>query len=185
MILNELSDTELLLLVKMGNNKAFEVIYRRYWKFIYGFVYQNLGSKEDSEEILHDLMLSLWNNREDSKIENLKVYLFIASRNLVNKSLRNQINIRKFKEFQLLNQINETSSTEELIFSKEFEQRLNELMLSMPEKTALIFRLSKIDEMPVKKIAAQLELSEKAVEYHVTKSLKFLRENFKDFYSAN
>ena len=71
------------------------------------------------------------------------------------------------------------------MFSKEFEQRLNELILTMPEKTALIFRLSKIDEMPVKKIAAQLDLSEKAVEYHVTKSLKFLRENFKDFYSAN
>ena len=84
-----------------------------------------------------------------------------------------------------MNQLNETSSTEDLIFSKEFEQRLNELMLSMPEKTALIFRLSKIEEIPVKKIAAQLALSEKAVEYHVTKSLKFLRENFKDFYSAN
>lgn len=182
---NELPDSELLLLMKMGNNKAFEVIYTRYWKFIYGFVYQNLGSKEDSEEILHDLMLSLWNNRDGSIIENLKVYLFIASRNLVNKSLRNQINIRKFREFQLLNQLNETSSTEDLIFSKEFEQRLNELMLSMPEKTALIFRLSKIEEIPVKKIAAQLALSEKAVEYHVTKSLKFLRENFKDFYSAN
>ena len=175
---NELPDSELLLLMKMGNNKAFEVIYTRYWKFIYGFVYQNLGSKEDSEEILHDLMLSLWNNREDSIIENLKVYLFIASRNLVNKSLRNQINIRKFREFQLLNQLNETSSTEDLIFSKEFEQRLNELMLSMPEKTALIFRLSKIEEIPVKKIAAQLALSEKAVEYHVTKSLKFLMRIF-------
>ncbi len=185
MNLNELSDFELVTLLKTGNSGAFEVVYKRYWKFIYGFVYQNLGSKEDSEEILHDLMLSLWNKREESKIENLKVYLFIASRNLINKSLRNQINIRKFREFQLLNQINESCPTEELLFSKEFEQRLNELMLTMPEKTALIFRMSKIEEIPVKKIAAQLELSEKAVEYHVTKSLKFLRENFKDFYSVN
>ncbi len=185
MNLNHLSDNELLNLLKQGDNTAFETIYRRHWKYIYGFVYQNLGSKEDAEEILHDLMLSLWKNREESNIENLKVYLFIACRNLINRSIRNQMNVRKFREFQLLNQLHETSSTDEFMYSKEFEIRLHELLLKMPEKTALIFKMSKIEEMPIKKIATQLDLSEKAVEYHLTKSLKFLRENFKDFYSAN
>ncbi|MHA8059189.1 RNA polymerase sigma factor [Aquirufa nivalisilvae] len=184
--LSQFTDEELLKLLQKGDHKAFEVIYRRYWKSVYGFVYHNLGSKEDSEEILHDLMLSLWNRREELKIENLKIYLFISSRNLINKSIRSQMTIRRYREFQLLNQIHETTSTsDEIIYSEEFDKRLNILLQKMPEKTALIFRMSKIDEIPVKLIASQLALSEKAVEYHLTKSMKFLKKNFKNFYSAN
>ena len=40
-------------------------------------------------------------------------------------------------------------------------------------------------EISVKKISEQLDISEKAVEYHITKSQKILKEKFKDFYSAN
>lgn len=184
-VLSQLTDEALLILLQKGDHKAFEVIYKRYWKSVYGYVYHNLGSKEDSEEILHDLMLSLWNRREELKIENLKVYLFISSRNLINKSIRSQMTLRRFREFQLLNQLHETSTSDDMIYSEEFEKRLNALLQKMPEKTALIFRMSKIDEIPVKLIASQLALSEKAVEYHLTKSMKFLKKNFKNFYSAN
>lgn len=159
--LDHLTDNELLELLRLGDGSAFEVIYRKYWKSIYGFVFHNLGSKEDSEEILHDIMLSLWNKREGLQIENLKLYLFISCRNLINRSIREQMNIRKFREFQLLNQISQTSSTDDYMYSREFENKLDELLLKMPEKTALIFRMSKINEIPVKKIASQLELSEK------------------------
>jgi RNA polymerase sigma-70 factor (ECF subfamily) len=55
----------------------------------------------------------------------------------------------------------------------------------MSEKTATVFRMSKIEEISVKKISERLDISEKAVEYHITKSQKILKEKFKDFYSAN
>ena len=64
-------------------------------------------------------------------------------------------------------------------------QRLNFILNSMSEKTATVFRMSKIQEISVKKISEQLDISEKAVEYHITKSQKILKEKFKDFYSAN
>jgi len=179
------SDKDLLALLQKSDKKAFEEIYNRYWKSIYGIVYQNLGTKEDSEEILHDLMLSIWKRREELSIDNLKVYLFISTRNLINKSIKSQISLRRFREFQVLNQINQTSESDEIINSKEFEKRLQYLLSKMPEKTALIFKMSKIEEIPVKEIALKLDLSEKAIEYHLTKSLKFLKKNLSDFYSPN
>ena len=38
-----LTDTELVNLLKNDDAKGFEVIYRRYWRSIFGFVFQQLG----------------------------------------------------------------------------------------------------------------------------------------------
>ena len=41
--------------------------------------------------------------------------------------------------------------------------------------------MSRLEYQPVKKIALALHLSEKAVEYHITKSLKSLRIILRDY----
>lgn len=55
-----------------GDSKAFELIYNKYFKYLYRYVNHSLGSKEDSEEILHDLFLSIWQNRSNKKILDLR-----------------------------------------------------------------------------------------------------------------
>lgn len=180
-----LSDIDLVDLLKNDDSVAFEIIYRRYWRSLFGFVFQQLGSKEDSEEVMHDLMLSLWQNREQSNIQNLKIYLFIAARNLTNKFIKSQINLRKYREYQILHEVFESSTTEEVININDLSATIDKVMKQMPEKTAMIFKMSKIDEMPVKKIALQMNLTEKAVEYHITKSLKALRTHLQNYTSDN
>ncbi len=56
-------DDKLCELLFKGDSKAFEFIYNKYFKYLYRYVNHSLGSKEDSEEILHDLFLSIWQNR--------------------------------------------------------------------------------------------------------------------------
>lgn len=53
-------------------------------------------------------MLSLWQNRSRAHIQNLEVYLFIAIRNLTHKSIKSQINLRKYREYQLLTRVTDT-----------------------------------------------------------------------------
>jgi len=180
-----LSDEVLCSLLNKGDEKAFETIYKNYWRKLYGFVFSQIGNKEDTEEILADLFLSIWNKRFDHKINNLRIYLYVSSRNLINRSLRNKLNFEKYREFELLQKVFQTTEMEQIVDSVEFFKRLDTILAKMPEKTATIFRLSKIDESPVKKIAEELQMSEKAVEYHITKSLKIMRKNFKNYYSEN
>lgn len=180
-----LTDEELVDLVRNNDKKAFETIYRRYWRQLYGFVYQQLGSKEEAEEIVHDLMLSLWQNRHHSDIKKVKIYFFIAARNLTNKFIKSQINFRKYREYQLLHEVFESFDSDELFSVNELSKAVDQVLKKMPEKTATIFRMSKMDEMPVKKIAAEMALTEKAVEYHITKSLKILRHHLQNFQSEN
>lgn len=179
------SDEVLCSLLNKGDEKAFETIYKNYWRKLYGFVFSQIGNKEDTEEILADLFLSIWNKRFDHKINNLRIYLFVSSRNLINRALRNKLNFEKYREFELLQKVFQTTEMEQIVDSVEFFKRLDTILAKMPEKTAVIFRLSKIDESPVKKIAEELQMSEKAVEYHITKSLKIMRKNFKNYYSEN
>jgi RNA polymerase sigma-70 factor (ECF subfamily) len=99
--------------------------------------------------------------------------------------LRNKINFSKYREFELLHKVFSSNESEAIANSNDFNVRLNYILNSMSEKTATVFRMSKIQEISVKKISEQLDISEKAVEYHITKSQKILKEKFKDFYSAN
>ena len=76
-------------------------------------------------------------------------------------------------------QIDETSRSSELT------QAVEQVLSQMPEKTASIFRMSKMEELPVKAIASKMDLTEKAVEYHITKSLKMIRHQLQNFHSDN
>ena len=178
-------DSKLCELLFEGDSKAFEMIYTKYFKYLYRYVNHSIGSKEDSEEILHDLFLSIWQNRTNKLILDLRVYLYVSARNLINKYLRSKINFSKYKEFELLHKVFSSNESESITNSNDFNARLNFILDSMSEKTAKVFRMSKIDEISVKKISEELSISEKAVEYHITKSQKILKEKFKDFYSAN
>lgn len=180
-----LTDEELVDLLNKSDSDAFEAIYKRYWRYLYGFVFQQLGTKEDAEEIVHDLMLSIWQNRQSVCIQNLKVYLFIAARNLTNKSIKARINLRKYQEHLLLREVLENFQHNEIPSSLDLSQAVERVLDQMPEKTARIFRMSKMDELPVRTIASKMDLTEKAVEYHITKSLKMLRHQLQNFHSDN
>jgi RNA polymerase sigma-70 factor (ECF subfamily) len=58
---------------------------------------------------------------------------------------------------------------------------LEEGVKELPEKTQEVFRLSRVEGHSVAEIAKRLNLSEKAIEYHITRSRKELRLYLKDF----
>lgn len=181
----ELTDEELLLLLKGNNSSAFETIYRRYWRQLYVFVYQQIGSKEDTKEIIQELMLSLWQNRQVSTIQNLRAFLFIAARNQANRYFRKEINLRKYREHQLMQEVFESMDTDEIFNERQLSVAIEKALQRLPEKTATIFRMSKLDNLPVKKIATEMGLSDRAVEYHLTKSMRVVRKHLERFMSDN
>jgi RNA polymerase sigma factor (sigma-70 family) len=51
----------------------------------------------------------------------------------------------------------------------------------LPEKSRQIFELSRLEHYSVSEISVRVNLSEKSVEYHLTKSLKLLRSYLREF----
>ncbi|SDH23027.1 RNA polymerase sigma-70 factor, ECF subfamily [Dyadobacter soli] len=180
-----LTDEQLVTQLREGNKRAFEEIYDRYWYKLFCISYHQVGSREESEELVHDIFESLWNRREDTEIRSLGTYLVIAMKYRVTNFIKSQITWRRYQEYLILNKIQETYSTDEIVQFSDLSRAVDEVMRKLPEKTSRVFQLSRFENRPVKDIAEELNISEKAVEYHITKSLKALRENLWMYYSSN
>ena len=67
------------------------------------------------------------------------------------------------------------------IFSKDVEEIITKTLKILPSQTRRIFVLSRFQHKGNKEIAQILNLSEKSIEYHISKTLKALRINLKDY----
>lgn len=172
-----LTDEQLVIQLSESNKNAFEEVYNRYWYKLFCISYHQTGTKEEAEELVHDLFESLWNKRSESNIRHLSSYLVISIKNLINNHIKSKITWRKYQEYILLNKIQEISSTDENIAFNDLSQAIDKAMKKLPEKTSKVFQLSRFENQSVKDIAKELQISEKAVEYHITKSLKVLKDH--------
>ncbi|MEP7321752.1 MAG: RNA polymerase sigma-70 factor [Saprospiraceae bacterium] len=180
-----LNDEQLVVFLKSDNAMAFEEIYNRYWYKLFGVAYHQTGTKEEAEEFVHDLFESLWNKRQVNIIRHLSSYLVVSIKHRTTNYIKSQITHRKFQEYLIFNEIQQSYSTEEIINFTDLSKAVEEAMKKLPEKSSEIFKLSRFENQSVKQIASQMKLSEKAVEYHLTKSLKVLKEELKGFHSDN
>tara|TARA_R110002124_G_scaffold20459_1_gene80099 strand:+ start:266 stop:823 length:558 start_codon:yes stop_codon:yes gene_type:complete len=185
MNVKDLNDNALLELLVEGKKYAFEEIYRRYWKKLFVIAFNQTGIKEEAEELVQEVFLSLWNRRTVVSIRNLGMYLTISIKNQVYDFIKSQISYRKYQEYVFFHEIYQNRATEEVFNYVELTEAVERVLGLLPEKSADVFKRSRFENQSVREIANDLSLSEKAVEYHITKSLKFLKQNLLAFQSNN
>ncbi|RAK03082.1 RNA polymerase sigma-70 factor (ECF subfamily) [Larkinella arboricola] len=180
-----ITDEELVYALKESNAWAFGEIYNRYWYKLFCVAYHETGSREDAEELVHDLFESLWNKRQQAIIRHLSSYLVVSIKHLSTNYIKSKITRRRYQEYLILHELRQSETTDETVNFSDLSKAIEEVMKKLPEKTCEVFTLSRFENQPVKDIARQLNLSEKAVEYHITKSLKVLQEQLKAYHSDN
>lgn len=175
-----LSDEELLKKSAEHDRQAFHVIYTRYARRLFDFACRKVAS-EVAEEIVQDIFIRLW-QKPDTGIDNLSAYLFAAVRYGWLNHFREELIKEKFMTYSLQQAQNECFQDENLIV--ELQQAVQQAMAVLPEKTQVVFHLSRFEGLPHKEIARQLSLSEKSVEYHISQALKQLRISLRPFLQA-
>lgn len=81
--MKDLSDTQLVTLLQQGSEHAFREIYVRHWKFLYETAYRKTNP-EDACDIVQEIFLSLWKNRDGLRMEvQLNTYLGAALRHKI------------------------------------------------------------------------------------------------------
>ncbi len=179
--LHSYSDEGLLKLISCDDEKAFEVLFDRYWESAHCLVLSKIKSREVTQEIVQDLFLSFWQRRRSIQINNFRHYLHVSIKYKVityfNRELSQKKYIDDYKE-QLEVESQETLNAVEY---NDLLHALEESVKDLPEKTQEVFRLNRLEGRSISEIASQLNLSEKAIEYHITRSRKELRVYLKDF----
>jgi RNA polymerase sigma-70 factor (ECF subfamily) len=170
------TDNELLQLLTNSDEQAFTEIYNRYWEKLLAIGYYYLHNKQAAEDIVQEVMISLWKRRTDTVIHSLNAYVATAVKFAVFKAIIREKKKREAaKNATAVYQYNET---EEKLDAKFLQDSLQKLVESLPGKTRLIFSYRE-EEIRITEIARKTDLSPKAVEYHITKALKALRESLK------
>ncbi len=179
---SELTDEELLSLLKNNDHAAFEHIYRRYWKSLFRQLYAKSGNVELAEELTQTIFVSIWERRTSLCVQHLPSYLDAAARFSFINHIRSIAKEIRYADAQKANE-NSTQEANSLntLNVEEITSQLHQALNHLPKKTQEVFLMSRMEYQPIKKIAQALQLSEKAVEYHITKSLKTLRIALRDY----
>jgi RNA polymerase sigma-70 factor (family 1) len=180
-----LDNEQLVTCFQSGDMKAFEAIYDRYWLKLYTLAYTQIGTKEEAEDLIHNLFENLWKKRGELSIRNLTTYLIASVKYLSVAHIKSQINLRKYHEYLIFQEIHRTTSTEDIINYADLQKSVEEAMRKLPEKTVEVFKMSRFERKSVREIANSLHISEKAVEYHITKSMKIMKEHLQYFKHSN
>lgn len=185
MINRQSPDDDLVDWLRKGHARAFEEIYQRYWYKLYRVAYQQTGTREEAEELVQNLFENLWHRRSQLTIRHLPSYLVVSIKHLATNYVKSQITHRKYQEYLILHEIRQSFGTDEDVQFTDLAKAVDEAMKKLPEKSGEIFRLSRFEGQSVRTIADRLNLSEKAVEYHITKSLKVLKAQLKAYHTDN
>lgn len=160
----------------MGSQKAFQVIFMRYYPKIRNFVYGLVKSQQDAEDITQEIFSKVWTNRNMfAEVRDFGSYLFILTRNTTFNFLEaQQIRIERLNEKPFVEEMND--SPHEDLIAKDLQLLIDMVVETMPPQRKLIYQLSREVGLSNPEIAEKLQLSKKTVENHLNLALKELRK---------
>jgi RNA polymerase sigma-70 factor (ECF subfamily) len=169
------SDEKLMREIKANNMLAFDSLYKNYSKKLYQFAYSILKSREESENIVQEVFLKLWENRK--RVENdsvIKSYLFSIAYNSIITLVRKKIKDDQFIEY--LKSLQETYEEPDLEFEyKELTGKIHKIVSQLPLRQKEVYLLHKEEGLSYKDIAVNLHISVNTVENHMSRALKTIR----------
>jgi len=182
MALNEsTSDYELMdKLRKQSDMEAFDLIFKKYGNKLFGFALKYLKSKEETEGLVQEVFLKIWENRKNLKKESsLKSYLFTIAYHDICKIFRKKQIHEKFKNEIISTGSRSINLEEQLEFRSTLEQ-VDKLIEKLPQKQKLIFLKSRREGKRTKEIADEMSLAQGTVDNYISAALKFIRKNSAD-----
>lgn len=174
------SDNLLIVSLKNGDERAFETIYQQYFPKLFIFSLKICKSKEMAEEIVHDVFIKVWDNREhiDPNL-NFKSYLYKITKNhLLNFLRKRQPQHTCISEKGLKIQSSDYQTEQEIIFA-DYLSFYNAALSRLSLHKKQIFLLNRQHGLSYKEIASELRLSEKTIEFHMKDCLKVLKTCFR------
>lgn len=166
-------------------NHIYNAYYRKAFLFTQSYVHNDLVA----EDIVSEAIIHLWELSKKGEIESVEAILitYIRSKSLnYLKHIRTQENVfqalmdKGQRELEIRISTLEACDPEEIL-SEELRLKAKSLIENMPERTRTAFILDRLDGKSHKEIADELGISVKGVEYHISKAVKILRDNLKDY----
>lgn len=170
-------DKELLLLLKSGDEAAFEKIYKLCSPRLFGNIYRMVKSESAAQEILQETFIKIWNNHSIIDPErSFRSYLFKIAENNVYDFFRKVARDKKIQAQLAAVATEHYDHIEELLLKKENALMLQKAIDSLPPQRQQVFRLCKLEGKSYDEVSGQLGISLSTISDHIVKANKAVRE---------
>ncbi|WAC13040.1 RNA polymerase sigma-70 factor [Dyadobacter pollutisoli] len=164
------------------SRESFEHTYKRCVKKLCAICFNVVSDREIATEIVHNVFLSVWERREVLILEGeMENYLVRAVKLAALEHIRTTMIHRKHLSGIASGQREETNTTEDQLAFHELNERITFIASCLPPQCREVFSLSREKGLSNKGVALSLHISEKTVEAHLSKALKYLKDHLRDY----
>ena len=161
------------------DEEAFRILFYDFFAPLCVFAHRYLEEMEACEDIVQETFYRIWKNRKDLDIQiSARNFLITSVRNACLDLIRRQEIEKRWIEKRLEE---DTEEYEDLYTTQELESLLNHALDKLPEQIASTFRMNRFGGKTYVEIAEEKQISVKTVEAYMTRALKFLRIELKDY----
>lgn len=171
--------------IQKGDRSAFRQLFDQQSKALFYYAAKFVDD-ETARDIVQEIFYTIWKNRDIKINTSLKSYLYQMIRNKSLQTLEKQVIRKNYSDYRAIELKREEieyhdSNPLRSVLVKELQKDYELALKKLPPKCAEVFRLSRYEDMKNNEIAEKLGISVKAVEKHISKALKVLRLELKDY----
>jgi len=163
------------------DRKSFEQIYLRHWEGMFAFCLSNIHDEEHSKEIVQDVFKSLWERKEELRLREVERYLIRSVKLKTFEYIRNKVS--RQQHLNNISNITESQYSDNTLIAEELADKISYLVTTLPNQCRKVFQMSREQGLTNKQIAEKLVISERAVEYHISRALKTLKTELIEYIS--
>jgi RNA polymerase sigma-70 factor (ECF subfamily) len=191
--MDEVSEKIILAQIREGNDVNFETLVTAHSSRIIGLAWRMVGNRDDAEDIAQEAFIRLYrdvaNFRGDSTVS---TWLYRTVSRLAIDHLRRQKLRQKIFFFRNNNEEQDplelvadpAATPGERYLAGEAGRQLAKAMEKLSARQRAVFTLRHQEEMPLKEIAAMLELEEGTIKAHLHRAVRVLRKELKDLHGG-
>ncbi len=165
------TDEKLIEAIRKDDYVSYNKLFERYYGRLCQYVYSLLMDKNDTEDVVQELFLNIWKNRERIEIkENVGGYLYKMAKHLALNHLRSKDYFNNLSETQ-----DQLSYEDNRVESEEFRIALYGCIDHLPDRCKEVLLLHRIKGLKQKEISEKLDISVKTIKNQIWTSLQKLR----------
>ena len=159
------------------NKNDLKRLYDEYFESLRGFLYYKCGDIDIANDLVQETFIKIWNKRDDIQMETVKSLLYTVANNLLMNHFNHEKVVREHQKSATIEISSNSTSPQFQMEEAEFESKLNHAIESLPPDCREVFLMNRIDKLKYAEIAERLDLSVKAIEKRMSKTLSLLRES--------
>jgi RNA polymerase sigma factor (sigma-70 family) len=167
---------DIIKLCRAGDQKAFEMLYKNFYRMLYGIALRYSKSAQEAEDILQDAFIKIFNNMDSYSGQGS--FEGWMRRIVQNTAINNYRSRQKFMLHVDISNIDERLKDESItdLFDKLENKEIIVLLNQMPEGYRMVINMYAIDGYSHKEIADALGITEGTSKSQLFKAKAYLKQ---------